>query len=131
MTAKVVGNRGGQRPLQGKQVPMSSVNWVAVTGKAGDVAYVRSTSFNNYETKLCYAIQANAASVASVQLTLANEELACSKNANDQAMVPWDTAIPATTAITPLVDSTNKLPIGFAALKVTFTGTGVVYIFGR
>jgi len=127
MVARVVGNRGGQRQLQGKQAPMSNVNWVAVTGQAGDVAYIRCTSFNNHGTHLSYAVQGDA--VGTVDFTLANEELACSVNPHDQAMVHWGNTITASGVIQPLV--ANGVAIRFTAARVTFTGTGVIYIFGR
>lgn len=133
MAAKIIGNRRGRGGVGVQNLPMANVDWVAVIGQAGDVAFVGCSGFNSHPTHLSYSVQGDGKATASVQLTLANEASATSADPDVQAGVPWDsTAVPdvaADTKITPLV--VNGVSVGFTALKVTFTAPGTIYIFGR
>lgn len=132
MVAKVIGNRGsaldGNGGLGRAQVANGTVNWVAVTGsEIGDIAYIRSSGFNSYDTKLSYAVQGSG---ATVEFTLENEARATDETAANQANILWGNSITASASIQAVVDA-NKNPIGFTVAKVTFTAPGVVYLFGR
>jgi hypothetical protein len=131
MVAKVIGNRGeylgGNVGLGRAAVPDGTLNWVVAIGKVGDVAYINAAGLNAHPTKLSYFCQGTG---ATLQFTLSPEKAACDEDPNVQDMVVWGNSVTPTNDIQAIVDA-NKVPIGFTAIKVTFTGTGQVMIAGR
>jgi len=130
MVAKVQGNRGatslgGSKGIGITQAPDGSIGWVGVTGSAaGDVAYLRAVDCTSLDkVQQGYFFQATGG--ATIDFTLVNGERATNPDPTVQANVPWaNTLTLATTAIT-------KSPVAFAAIRVTFTGPGEVYVVAR
>jgi hypothetical protein len=134
MTAKTVGNRGPYvRGLSGvgiAQSPNTSLGWVVVVGKPGDISYVDVAGLNRSQTNLGYFLQGGPTVTATAEFTLANTELATNQQPAAQAMVPWSNSLSVNSTIQLVADS-GGYPLAFTAIKITFTTAGEVYIGAR
>lgn len=137
MVAKVIGNRAayitGTGGVGAAFTPDLSVGWTSVIGKAGDVAYIGVAGLNRKSTDLGYYVQGGSGVSATIDFTLANEAAATSGNPQYQALVPWDTAnaVTVSTTVQLIMDKTNKFPLAFTAMKITFASAGEIYIMSR
>jgi hypothetical protein len=130
MHTRAIGNRGrvfgaGANPLNGigKIALVNDVNWVGVSGKAGDKVPLSFGNVCPCAPNLGLAVQSAVA--VTLEFTLANLASALSPDPNDQAMVPWGNSL------TLAAGEIQSIEFPFSAVLITFTASGEVYFAAR
>jgi hypothetical protein len=137
MTAKILGNHGPyvQNGVGGsgtRNVPDLSIGWIQIMGKSGDYAVVAASEVHGRDlVHRGYMIQGDGNANFTVEITLSNSGEA--KNPNAQAEVPWVVPPSELTNITGAITSNAMYYYqgAFAALKITFSAPGIVWLVAR
>jgi hypothetical protein len=129
MAAKVTGNRGGTNyggaaGVGQRATPDGSIGQVTISGKAGDVAYLRAVDVTSLD-KVQQGWFFQSVSGATVDFTCAEGAWATNPDPEVQAVVPW------ANALTLSAGTIEKALVAFSAIRVTLTAAGEVYCVCR
>jgi hypothetical protein len=139
MTGKVLGNHGPyvQHGISGsgtRNVPDLSIGWNQVMGKVGDYVVLAASEVHGRDlVHRGYFFQGDGHAGFTVEFTMSNSGEA--KNPSGQSAVPWAAA--PTGALTNLTgsaitdDNIYWYQGAFAAVKITFTAPGIMWIVAR
>lgn len=128
---KMLGNRGsyltGVGGIGASTYPDGSIGWVGIVGKAGEIIYLGASEVHSLDkVQVGYFFQSPAG--AKIDFTLANIGLAKNPDPAVQVGVPWGNTLTVPAGATIV---TTPTPLAFAAIRVTFTGDGELYIVTR